>query len=114
MKEELKTIKYITFNLGCDPDSLSINLLEIKLEIYTSFKGANMQRGPFTLAIWAAILTCDFLLLMYVNEWMSYECSNQGTYRVHTQNIHNYFTRSHASEEDRTRRSPGSILMSLV
>ena len=53
MKEELKTIKYITFNLGCDPDSLSINLLEIKLEIYTSFKGANMQRGPFTLAIWA-------------------------------------------------------------
>jgi hypothetical protein len=92
MKEELKTIKYITFNLGCecDPDSLSINLLEIKLETYTSFKGANMQRGPFTLAIWAAILTCDFLLLMYVNEWMNYECSDEGTY---TQNIHNYPTR---------------------
>jgi hypothetical protein len=39
----------------------------------------------------------DFLLLMDVNEWMSYEYSNEGT---HTQNIHNSSTRSHPSEEE--------------
>jgi hypothetical protein len=38
---------------------------------------------------------------MYVNEWMSYECSDEGTY---TQIIHNTSTRSHVSEgENRTR-----------
>ena len=38
---------------------------------------------------------------MDVNEWMSYECSDEGTY-IH--NIHNSSTRSHASEdENRTR-----------
>ena len=39
---------------------------------------------------------CDFLL-MDVNEWMSYECSDEGTY---TQNIHNSSTRSYTSEEE--------------
>ena len=34
---------------------------------------------------------------MDVNEWMSYECSDEGT---HTQNIRNSSTRSHASEEE--------------
>jgi hypothetical protein len=44
---------------------------------------------------------CDFLLLMDVNEWMSYECSDEGTC---TPNIHNPSPRSHASEgENRTR-----------
>jgi hypothetical protein len=43
---------------------------------------------------------CDFLLLD-VNEWMSYECSDEGAY---TQNIRNSFTCSHASDkENRTR-----------
>jgi hypothetical protein len=28
---------------------------------------------------------CDFLLLMDVNEWMSFECSDEDSY---TQNIH--------------------------
>jgi hypothetical protein len=44
---------------------------------------------------------CDFLLLMDVNEWINYECSDEGTC---TPNIHNSSTRSHASEgENRTR-----------
>jgi hypothetical protein len=34
---------------------------------------------------------------MDVNEWMSYECSDEGTY---TQNIRNSSTHSHASEEE--------------
>jgi hypothetical protein len=34
---------------------------------------------------------------MYVNEWMSSECSDEGTC---TQNIHNSPTHSHASEEE--------------
>jgi hypothetical protein len=37
-----------------------------------------------------AIFACYFLLLMYVNELMSYECSDEGTY---TQNIRNSSTR---------------------
>jgi hypothetical protein len=32
---------------------------------------------------------------MDVNEWMSYECSDEGT---HAQSIHNSYTRSHQSE----------------
>jgi hypothetical protein len=40
---------------------------------------------------------CGFLLLMYVNEWMSYECSDEGTC---IQNIHNPSTRPQASEEE--------------
>ena len=44
---------------------------------------------------------CDFLLLMDVNKWISYECSDEGTC---TLNIRNSSTRSHASEgEYRTR-----------
>jgi hypothetical protein len=39
----------------------------------------------------------DFLLLMDVNEWMSYKCSDEST---HTQNINNSSTLSHASEEE--------------
>ena len=39
----------------------------------------------------------DFLLLVDVNEWMSYECSDEGTY---TQNIHNPSTLSHVSEDE--------------
>jgi hypothetical protein len=35
---------------------------------------------------------------MDVNEWMSVECSDEGTY---TLNIHNSSTRSHPSEEER-------------
>jgi hypothetical protein len=47
------------------------------------------------------IETHIFFSLMDVNEWMSYECSDEGTY-IH--NIHNLSTRSHASEdESRTR-----------
>jgi hypothetical protein len=34
---------------------------------------------------------------MDVNEWMSYECSDEGT---NTQNIHNSSTRLHPSEEE--------------
>ena len=34
---------------------------------------------------------------MDVNEWMSYEPSDEGS---HTQNIHQSSTRSHASEEE--------------
>ena len=45
---------------------------------------------------------CDFLLLMYVNEWMSYECSDEDT---HTQSIHNLFTRSHPLEEENCIRN---------
>jgi hypothetical protein len=38
---------------------------------------------------------------MYVNEWMSLECLDEGTC---TESIHNLFTRSHPSEEEiRTR-----------
>ena len=40
----------------------------------------------FTLAIFAEIFRCNFLLLMDVNEWMSYECSDEGTF---SRNIHN-------------------------
>jgi hypothetical protein len=43
----------------------------------------------------------DFLLLIDVNEWMSYECSDKRTY---SQNIHNSSTHSHAPEEE-TRNS---------
>jgi hypothetical protein len=35
---------------------------------------------------------CDFLLLMHVNEWMSYKCSFEVT---HTRNIYYSFNRSH-------------------
>jgi hypothetical protein len=45
---------------------------------------------------------CDFLLLMDVNEWMSYECSDEGSC---TQNIHNPSTRSHASEEENRNKN---------
>jgi hypothetical protein len=45
---------------------------------------------------------CDFLLLMHVNEWMSYECLDEGT---HTQNIRYSFTHSHASEEENCIRN---------
>ena len=45
---------------------------------------------------------CDFLLLMDVNEWMSYECSDEGTY---TQNVRNSSTRSHPSEEENRTRN---------
>jgi hypothetical protein len=41
------------------------------------------SHGPFTLAISAAILGCDFLRLMDVNKWMSYECSDEGTSARH-------------------------------
>ena len=37
---------------------------------------------------------------MDVNEWMSYECSDEGTSVTYTQNIHSLSTRSHASEEE--------------
>jgi hypothetical protein len=52
-----------------------------------------------------ALHTCnfcyDFLLLMDVNEWVSYECSDEGTY---AKNIYNSSTRSHPPEgENRTR-----------
>jgi hypothetical protein len=37
---------------------------------------------------------------MYVNEWMSLECLDEGT----SESIHNLFTHSHPSEEEiRTR-----------
>jgi hypothetical protein len=39
---------------------------------------------------------------MDVNEWMSYECSDEGAY---TQNIHNSSTRSHPSEEENCTRN---------
>ena len=41
--------------------------------------------------------TSDFLLLMDVNKWMSYECSDESTY---TQNSHNLSPRSHGLEEE--------------
>ena len=40
--------------------------------------------------------SCDFLLLMYVNEWLSYECSDEVAY------AQNVTTHSRASEENRT------------
>ena len=46
--------------------------------------------------------TCDFLLLVDVNEWMNYECSDKGLY---TQNIHTSSTRSHPPEEGNTTRN---------
>jgi hypothetical protein len=39
---------------------------------------------------------------MDVKEWMSYECSDEGT---HTQNIRNSSTRSHASEDENRARN---------
>ena len=43
---------------------------------------------------------CEFLLLMDVNEWMSYECSHEVIYVMHSQLT---YTRSHApKEENRT------------
>ena len=39
---------------------------------------------------------------MDVNEWITYECSCEGT---HTQNIHYSSTRSHASEEENRTRN---------
>ena len=47
---------------------------------------------------------CDFLPLVDVNEWMHYECSNEGAY---IQNNDNSSIRSHASKvENRTRIAP--------
>ena len=58
---------------------------------------AMFPEGLFTLAIFQ----CDFLLVMDVNEQMSYKCSDEGTY---IQNIHTSSARSHPSEgENRTR-----------
>jgi hypothetical protein len=45
---------------------------------------------------------CDIFLLMHVNEWMRYECSDEGTY---TQNINNSSTGSHRSEEENRPRT---------
>ncbi len=45
----------------------------------------------------AAILGCDFLLLVDVNEWMSYKYSDAGTT---TQNICKSSTLSHRSEDE--------------
>ena len=59
----------------------------------------NLFLRPFHTCNFCCDFRCDFLLLMDVNEWMSYECSDEGTC---TQNIHYSSTRSHASEEDRT------------
>ena len=39
---------------------------------------------------------------MYVNEWISYECSDEGPY---TPNIRNSSTRSHASEGENRRKN---------
>jgi hypothetical protein len=39
---------------------------------------------------------------MDVNEWMSYEPSDEGTY---TQNVHNSSTHSHPSEEENCTRN---------
>ena len=56
---------------------------------------------------------CDFLLPMHVNEWISYECSDEDT---QTQIIRNSSTRSHASEgENRTRnRSKLQVQTGLI
>ena len=55
-----------------------------------------MCKDPeFTLAIFCCDFRCDFLLLMYVNEWMSWECLDEVTY---TQSIHNLFTRGQKLE----------------
>ena len=44
---------------------------------------------------------------MYVNEWMSYECSDEGTY---TQNIYNSPTRFiHASKDENHTRNRNKI-----
>ena len=45
---------------------------------------------------------CDIFLLMHVNEWMRYECSDEGAY---TQNINNSSTGSHRSEEENRPRT---------
>jgi hypothetical protein len=46
---------------------------------------------------------CDFRCdLMDVNEWMNYECSDEGTY---SQNNHNSSTHSHTSEEENRARN---------
>ena len=49
---------------------------------------------------------CDFLLLMDVNEWMSYECSDEGAC---TQSIPNSSTRSHTSEEENRTKIAAKI-----
>ena len=42
--------------------------------------------------IYTCNFSCDFLLLMDVNEWIYYECSDEGTY---TQNIKRQFFQCH-------------------
>jgi hypothetical protein len=48
-------------------------------KISGSIPGSDIQR-PFKLANFAATLGVDFLLLLDVNEWLRYECSDEGTY----------------------------------
>jgi hypothetical protein len=48
---------------------------------------------------------------MNVNEWMSYECSDEGTY---TQNIKGSSTRSHASEEENRTRNFNCNFLLLI
>ena len=49
---------------------------------------------------------CDFLLVMDVNEWMRYECSDESTC---TQNIGNSSARSDPSEEENRTRNRSKI-----
>ena len=48
---------------------------------------------------------------MYVNEWISYECPDEGT---RTPNIRNSSTRSHASEEENRTRIEIELLAGEV
>jgi hypothetical protein len=54
-------------------------------------KGASLLKALYT-----CNFKCDFLLLIDVNEWTSYECSDEGTC---TPNICNSSTRSHQKEK---------------
>jgi hypothetical protein len=81
-------------------------------KISGSIPGSDIQR-PFKLANFAATLGVDFLLLLDVNEWLRYECSDEGTY---TQKNHNSSTHSHISKEENhiRNRSNGTSGINII
>jgi hypothetical protein len=76
------------------------NTASWKTKVLTSALFPNAFRtvlSPFYTCNFCCDFYCNFLLVMHVNERMSYECSE---YMYPHLNIHNLSTRSHASEEE--------------
>ena len=72
-----------------------INLRGVSTNSVTSRSTRKILTSVLLRPVYTCTFCCDSLLLMYVNEWISYECLDEGTC---TPYIRNSSTRSHPSE----------------